>query len=511
MTARSKRLLRLAAVLLLLPFAAEAVYRAVLFARTRRAAPSGAVFEIYAVGESTMMGAHTRPKISIPTLAAAAFENRIGDRPIVIHMLARAGHPLYVQWFALSEATAFRDRSNPGVMILYSGHNEGRLNEAADPAAVWRPSLYQRLERWSRLAHYLHFVLIDLPILPVRPELFRGRPDLKGYEYDLRATIETATAAGLVPIISTAAGNVSGVEPSFGGTDAEQARAAIASALDEQKSAGCVAAETRCRNRTDADADIVALLCYEAAKCVQAGDDVARARELYWEAVDVDARNHWGRATRAQNDLIRRLTDEYRIPLVDAVALLEKQSTAGILGNDLFVDGQHPSLLGEMIIAKAFATAISRTFDVPIAKELATTRDAMEAFDFTPVDESASHVLSASWLLGMAAEHPWPYDALALAEAHTRAAIALTPNSFAAWFDLAVIQAARGGLLRDADALKDLGRWDVFFSANPCVRGTDLDLALRRLHDAGADPEMLEKVRGLRDAACRPEGAVASY
>ena len=107
-------MLRLAAILLIAPFAAEAVYRAVLFVRTRSAAPSGAVFDIYAVGESTMMGAHTRPKISIPALVAAMFENRIGDRPIVIHMLARAGHPLYAQLFALSEATAFRGPTQPG-------------------------------------------------------------------------------------------------------------------------------------------------------------------------------------------------------------------------------------------------------------------------------------------------------------------------------------------------------------------------------------------------------------
>ena len=124
--------------------------------RTRSAAPSGAVFDIYAVGESTMMGAHTRPKISIPALVAAMFENRIGDRPIVIHMLARAGHPLYAQLFALSEATAFRDRRNPGVMLLYSGHNEGPSGgHRRFCCAVWRPSLYQRLERWSLLAHYL--------------------------------------------------------------------------------------------------------------------------------------------------------------------------------------------------------------------------------------------------------------------------------------------------------------------------------------------------------------------
>ncbi len=69
-------------------------------------------------------------------------------------------------------------------------------------------------------------------------------------------------------------------------------------------------------------------------------------------------------------------------------------------------------------------------------REFATARDAMSAFDFTPADESASHVLSASWLLGMAAEHPWPDDALALAEAHVRSAIVLSPDNFSPWLTL---------------------------------------------------------------------------
>ncbi len=497
-------MLRLAAILLAAPFVAEAIYRAVLFVRTRSAAPSGAVFEIYAVGESTMMGAHTRPKISIPALVAAMFESRIADRPIVIHMLARAGHPLYAQLYALSEATVFRDRRNPGVVLVYSGHNEGHLRGTADSAGVWRPSLYQRLERWSLLAQYLHFVLMDLPVFPVRPEVFRGPPDLNGYEYDLRATLETAMRAGLVPMFSTAAGNLSGVEPSFGGNDAEHARTAIESALQEQKDAGCDSTAARCQKRAQADADIVAQLCYEAGRCVQARGNVERARALYWDAVDLDARNHWGRATPAQNALIRRLTDEYRVPLVDSVVLLEEASPSGILGNDLFVDGQHPGLMGQIVIAKGFAAAISRTFDVPVAKEFATVRDAMAAFHFTPEDESASHVLSASWLMGMAAEHPWPDDALALAEAHTRSAIVLSPDNFTAWLDLAIVQAARrGGLLRDPDALKAFGNWDVFFNATACIHGTDVDAALQRLRVAGADPEVLDRIDVLRESACR--------
>lgn len=498
-------MLRLAIILLVLPVAAEAIYRAALFVGTRAPA-RGAVFDVYAVGESTMMGAHTRPKISIPALVAATFENRIGDRPVVVHMLARAGHPLYAQMIAFGEAAAFRDRANPGVMLLYSGHNEGDLR-GIDAAGGGPPGWYQRLERWSLLARWVRLALI----VHVSP-LFRGWQDLGSWEHELRTVIETAEDAGLVPMLATAAGNLSGIEPSFGGNDAERARAAIAAALLEQREIGCLRTESRCKERVPADADIAALLCYEAAKCAQASGDAGKAGELFWEAVDLDARKNWGRATRAQNALVRRLAAEYEIPLVDTVALLEQASPSGILGNDLFVDAQHPSLLGQVMIANAFAEAIANRFEVPIAKRFATEREARSAFDFTAEDESASHVLSTSWLLGMAAEHPWPNDALTLAEAHTRAAIALSPDYFTAWFNLAVVQAARqGGLLRDADALADLGRWNVFFGAAACVPPPDLDAALQKLRAMGADPDVVEKVRSLRASSCRPEGALGRY
>jgi hypothetical protein len=50
--------LRLAIILLVAPFAAEAIYRAVLFVGRGALPPRGAVFDIYAVGESTMRGPH---------------------------------------------------------------------------------------------------------------------------------------------------------------------------------------------------------------------------------------------------------------------------------------------------------------------------------------------------------------------------------------------------------------------------------------------------------------------
>jgi hypothetical protein len=80
----------------------------------------------------------------------------------------------------------------------------------------------------------------------------------------------------------------------------------------------------------------------------------------------------------------------------------------------------------------------------------------MSAFDFTVADESASHVLSASWILGMAAEHPWPRglspvddDGLRVSSALAqRDALALLPDPTPAFARRSLARAMHGLVLR---------------------------------------------------------------
>lgn len=491
MTSGKRRLLA-AAILLALPFAAEGIVRAALFVAQRSSAPPAASFTLIGVGESTMNGFPFEPHISIPALVNVMFDGRIGERDIVVRNLARDGHPIYAQSVLLAQAVAYRDPETPGAVLIYAGHNEGDLRRANDE---WRPGLFEAVARHSFVARAVQLELVSRRIIK-RPR------NLDAYEYHLRRTIETAKAAGLLPVLSTVSGNIAGVEPNLETSDADAARVAMAVVERQLKQGDCAAIEGRCTAATAANDALAALLCYQGGKCRQAAGDIREAEELYQKAVDLDPRTVFGRATRAQNAVVRRLAAEYEIPIIDAAKLLALESPSGLPGNEMFGDGQHPNLRGMVMIAGAYAEAIAQAFSVPVPQRELTADEAAVELGLGPNARARAHVLSASWLIASAANHPWPYDRLGLAETHLRAALDIAPDDFTAWFDMAVVAAARNGLLRQPEMLEKLGEWSVFYRPAACVPDEELEPMIERLRAFRVDEKILSAVLASRDGAC---------
>jgi hypothetical protein len=481
------------AVILALPFATEAICRAALFLKQRSSAPPGPVFSLIGVGESTMNGFPFEPYINIPVVVAKMFDGKILDRDIIVQNLARDGHPIYSQYSMLAQAIAYRDRQTPGAVIIYAGHNEGDLRGGG---AAWGPGFFERLARHSFVIRALRLQLVTMRVI-------RRPRDIRAYEYFLRRTIETAREAGLLPVLATVAGNASGVEPNLETSDGRAVEEAMAVVEAQRKHGDCASIESRCAKEAEADTDLAPLLCYQAGKCRQAAGETARADELYQTAVDLDPRTVFGRATRAQNAIVRKLGAEYRIPVVDSVTLL---APSGVLGNDMFGDGQHPNLGGILVIARAYADAIAGVFATKAPRRSLTAQEAMAEFGFTPRLQARAHVLSGSWLIASAAHHPWPYDRLSLAETHLRNAVAIAPDDFTAWFDMAVTMAARGGFLREPDVLEKLGEWSVFYRPVACVPDEAVAPMVDRFRSLGVDEEVLAKILENRGNACAGDG-----
>jgi tetratricopeptide (TPR) repeat protein len=273
--------------------------------------------------------------------------------------------------------------------------------------------------------------------------------------------------------------------------------------IEEQEVRGnCGGIEASCIAEAKAGHALAPLLCYRAGKCHQKAGDTAHADDLYQQALDLDPRTVFGRATRAQNAVVRRLGAAYGIPVVDAVALLGRASPSGLLGNDLFGDGQHLNLAGMLLVARAYADAIASAFSTTVPRRSLTPREALAEFEVTPQVQARSHVLSGSWLIASAAHHPWPYDRLRLAETHLRSALAIVPDDFTAWFDLAVVQAAGRGLLRQADALEKLGKWSVFYRPVACVPDEEVEPMIDRFRSLGVEEDILTAIAKNRARAC---------
>ncbi len=468
--------------------AAELGYRGVLSVEAPRHAAGD--FELYGVGESTMVGEPFHPKLSVPRLLDHMFGGRIAGLPLRIIDVAERGVPLYPQSIAFEHAVAGRDRRVPGVVLVMSGHNEKFDTGGDDRGAPDRG-----LGGESELVRDGVLALRRRRLLP-RPRTFAA------WEYYLRRIVETARASGLVPILATMASNVSRIEPNVDGSAAAPAAGAVTEGLALEDRGRFTEASALYRGRL-AGAGAAPLLEYRLGRCAEALGDYPAAREHYWTAVDLDPRLLFGRATRAQNDLIRRLAREYAVPLVDAVEILEGASPHGILGDDMIMDGQHPTADGYVLLADAYAGILARRFDTPVVHPVRDAAEAERALGFVPRDLQQAAVIAGSWLIATSVGHPFPRDRMALAEKRFSTALGLG-DDFSDYFGMALARAtARGGILRNPDEVRALGGLLGYVPAYSVPAG-ELPSMLARLETFGVDRELLARVR---TAAAGPAAA----
>jgi tetratricopeptide (TPR) repeat protein len=459
----------------------EIAYRAALRFNVHYA--PNAAFELYGIGESTMVGEPFEPKISVPRLLEYMFGGEIAGRPMDVANLAERGAPLYPQSAAFERALAGRKVGAPGAVLIMSGHNEGYVPGAL---GAWHPYVPNILADRSAIVR-------DVLLALRRRHLIDRERSLAAYEYYLRLVIETAQANGIVPILTTMASNVSRIEPNATAITPERVTAVVAQGLAlEGEGRHREARDLYLSNLTDDSSS--AVLYYRAGRCEETLGDFDAAHEHYWMAVDRDPRLTFGRATRAQNELVRQLAREYGVPLVDAVQIFEEQSPHGIIGDDLFMDGQHPTIAGYLQLANAYARILSERFDTPIRQPLRDEQEAAAALGFGPADMPRALIDSGSWLVATSVYHPFPKDRMALAEQRFRSLLG-KGDDFSAWFGMALTQAAaRGGMLRSADDVRALGSL-AGYQESYSVAPTDMPALLARFEKFGVDAEVIEQLR----------------
>lgn len=442
-------------------------------------------FQIFAVGGSTMQGAPYPPRFSPPAFLSSVFDGWIGARPIEIRNIARHGWSVCSESVLLERAVAGRDPGIPGVLMVYAGHNEGRVF----PGSSGPSGLLDEIENVS--AAVREWRLVFPPALDPINQFSRS-------ETCLRRVIKTALGAGLVPLLSTAPSNHSGMEPTVPlDIDPGSARMVLAAgrALEDE---GRLEEASAAYLKNSSDDGLGALLAFRAAGCLHRAGLVREAAELYDRAIDIDLRTRFGRASAAQNDLIRRLANEYRVPLVDTDRRFRAASPDGIPGNELFSDGHHPSLRGYRLMADSYAQAVTRVFRQPPIRAFDASEDPCQTLVCSLEVQASAHVAAANWRIAASVRHPDPREALAAASQHLQRAIELVPNDPAPWLGMAVLDAAqRGGMLWDESDIERLSQWNFGFSGHPCVSAGRQEGMLVRMRELEVAPGILKQIKML--------------
>ena len=348
------RALVVAAALGALP-AAELVWRAVERLGCP-ASPAVPAFDLYVAGESTALGTpYDRDGLSLAALVLMRGDGRLGGLPVNVVELAKAGQSIYPQAVALAETLRCRDRSRPGAVILYTGHN--------DEGAARGESLLMKLPRSRLLEALLYRLEARVPALRTRT--------FDTWAFHLRRALDAAQAAGTTVVLAVPVS-------------------------DPREAAGA----------------------------------------------------SFGLATPLQRDFIRELARERSLPLVDLEAAFAGRP-------DLFIDAQHPSMPGYLLLADGYARALGLSAPGP--------RDAAAAFAAAGCGARCqAQALSQAgwWWLSVSVGLAAPEKRRAAARARFTAALKLDGGHYGARLGLAL--AGRPDVLASPEKLARLGRLQVF-------------------------------------------------
>jgi len=490
---RGKRRAVVLGILFLLALAAEGLDCG-YWAGRRFFERGGEAFEIYAVGESTAVGEPYGEKLAPAALAAEQFGGSIGGRRIRVVMVAERGQSIYPQSVAFERRLKSRDKRIPGVVLIYSGHND-----AGRPYVP--PSRFVRLLRAATVRSAL---LRDSQYLAEKWFPFLRLRTMESWEYDLRRIVEMSLQADLTPILATAVSNVSGIDPglSINEVDFEEARAALDRGGALESRGRPSEALRYYAAASEVPPSLRRYIKYRMARCREALGQYAAAKRFYREVLDAGGPDNFGRASSEQNERLRALAAEYRIPLADVEHVFEAHSPHDILGDALFLDGHHPNIEGYRLLAGAYAAEMSKTFREPIRRAFASESDCLLRASFNRQDMAAALRKSGRWFFGAAARHTYPHQRLALARERFTAALGLEPGDYSAWLGLQLVALAeRSAVLRDPEGLAWLGRHQLFYGMRKLLSCDQLLEIVEKYDGASAGEALRRRCSSFRTPA----------
>jgi lysophospholipase L1-like esterase len=354
--------------------------------------PGDKVIDLVVLGESSAEGVPFSNWLSIGAILQWKLAQAIPDRPIRGRVLARSGDTL--EWQHRELANLAR---RPDILIIFCGHNEfsSRLSASRELDHYFDEQLpttcdilIKETERLSPLCSLIreteekcrialppsggHRRLVDAPIYTTT--------EFTTLVVDFRRRLERIVAyaeqVGALPILVLPAANDTRFEPNrsfLPATTSRQEREAFER-------------DFRAAERTEDTDPNRAIPQYKALLARQPGfaETSYRLAQLLeqkgaWDEAYrhyVSARDHDGypiRCPSAFQDTYREVASRHNCILIDTQSYFHKIGRHGLLDDELFQDGMHPSLRGHLAIAQAILQAMAARRAFGMSADLAAT------------------------------------------------------------------------------------------------------------------------------------------
>ena len=335
--------------------------------------PGESRVDIVVLGESSARGVPYHEWLSVGEIVAWKLREAFPDRQFPVEYLAKPGLTLDKVHFWMTSL-----ERRPDLVILYAGHNEFQMrydwahaarhySDETPPTPVTLQDLARKYSPLCRLIQQT--VMIYRIALPPPPSVRRQLVDVPAYtaeDYatrlnDFRTRLEEMTAycerVGALVVLVIPPGNDADFEPNRSFLPPQTPRA-------ERET---FAAEFRAARKAE-DADPTAgIAAYRALlasqpRFAEAHYRLARLLEATGQREEADrhyvaARDHDGFPMRCTSDFQDAYRDvAARHPgaiLIDGPAVLRGLSPRGVVGDNFFTDGFHPSLIGYTGLARA--------------------------------------------------------------------------------------------------------------------------------------------------------------
>lgn len=377
-------------------------------------------FNIYYFGGSTMVGEPYNSRFSLPQLVSYMLNEKIGKRDIRYVNVAQPGRNLEYNVEHMKFILEHPQTFHASLCVIYSGHNE-----------------------------FIGYFISKNYVLDVDERSFFDRPlpIVGGYPAVIARYNRALTEANTLCrehqvscIFSTVAGNYGNWEPNrsvFSGSekDKNKFKHMIDQGIAARLSGNNAQAISYFRQALDIS-DTFAEAHYRLAQSYEALGAYAKAWEHYHQAVDYDQMPI--RATRQQNDFIRRLPQDKRVAVVDIVQALRKKSRHGIIGSDLMIDGHHPNLEGYIEIAYLIAQHIYSMFQDGLELSVAKKEDVRSRFQIDKQMMFRVHISRGRWFTRTSTLRYEPSQRLESAQGHFMEAMKLDERRFEPYLGMAM-------------------------------------------------------------------------